>query len=93
LNARYLLDGDQPGLALKAYATALRLNPGFALQHWHRMIYAALCLVGGKGMARWYFRLRPDRRPDLKALIGDQPWPGLHQDVIETAKDALSSSK
>lgn len=40
LNARYLLDGGEPGLALKAYISALTRNPGFALEHWHRMLYA-----------------------------------------------------
>jgi hypothetical protein len=98
LNARYLLDGGLPGPALRAYGKALRLNPGFALQHWHRMIYAALYLAGGKGLARWYFRLRPDRRPVLSTLAGTIPWPGLDtssssQEEIEAAEDPLSSSR
>jgi glycosyltransferase involved in cell wall biosynthesis len=77
LNARYLLDGGLPGRALREYGRALRLNPRFALQHWHRMIYAALYFVGAKGLARWYFQLRPDRRPDLSAIPGLAGWPGL----------------
>jgi hypothetical protein len=77
LNARYLLDGDLPGRALREYGRALRLNPGFALQHWHRVIYAALSLVGAKGLARWYFQLRRDRRPDLSGIPGLAGWPGL----------------
>ena len=77
LNARYLLDGGQPGPALRAYGNALRLSPAFALQHWHRMVYAALSLVGAKGLASWYFRLRPDRRPDLSVIPGIAAWPGL----------------
>jgi hypothetical protein len=77
LNARYLLDGGQPGPALRAYARALRLSPRFALQHKHRMLYALLSLVGGKGLAGLYYRLRPDRRPDLSELPGIQTWPGL----------------
>ena len=65
LNGRYLLDGGYPGPALQAYARALWLSPGFALQHWHRMVYAALSLVGGKGLASWYYRLRRSRRPPI----------------------------
>ncbi len=68
LNARYLLDGDLPGPALRSYAHALLENPGFTLQHWHRMIYALLSLVGGKGLAKWYYRIRPDRQPDPAVL-------------------------
>lgn len=62
LNARYLLDGGYPSPALKAYARALWRNPGFALQHWHRMLYAALSLVGGEGLSAWYYRLRKSPR-------------------------------
>ena len=58
LKARYLLDGDQPGPALKAYWQATLASPGFALKHWHRMVYAGLSLVGGKGLAGWYYRLK-----------------------------------
>lgn len=58
LNARYLLDGGFPAPALRGYAQALWLSPGFALQHWHRMLYAALSLLGGKGLAEWYYRLK-----------------------------------
>lgn len=77
LNARYLLDGGQPGPALQAYGRALRLSPRFALQHKHRMLYALLSLIGGKGLAAWYYRLRPDRRPDLSRIPGIEMWPGL----------------
>jgi len=58
LNARYLLDGGFPSPALRAYAQALWLSPGFALKHWHRMLYAALSLLGGKGLAEWYYRIK-----------------------------------
>ncbi len=58
LNARYLLDGGLPGAALRAYGRALALNPGYALQHWQRMIYAILLLVGGRGLSRLVERWR-----------------------------------
>jgi hypothetical protein len=77
LNARYLLDGGQPGQALQAYGRALSLSPRFALQHKHRMLYAFMSLIGGKGLAGWYYRLRPDRRPDLSGIPGIEHWPGL----------------
>jgi len=82
LNARYLLDGDLPGPALKEYGRALLAQPGFALKHWHRMLYAGLSLLGGKDLAGkilapWYYRLRPDRRPDLSNFPALQNWPGL----------------
>ncbi len=58
LNARYLLDGGLPGPALGAYGNALVRSPGFALQHWHRMVYAVLSLAGGKNLDQVYYRMR-----------------------------------
>lgn len=77
LNARYLLDGNLPMPALKAYLQALLRDPLFALKHWHRMVYAILCLFGGQGMADWYFRLRPSHQPLLKDFPGSENWPGI----------------
>ncbi len=57
LKARYLLDGGQPGPALRAYFQALRHDPGFTLQHWHRMLYAFFSLVGLKKLDKLYYRL------------------------------------
>lgn len=72
LSARYLLDGDKPGPALLAYGRALIRNPRFALQHWHRMIYAVLSLVGGKSLANLYYRYRkPSPRPSAPPLKGN----------------------
>jgi glycosyltransferase involved in cell wall biosynthesis len=53
LNARYLLDGGMPAPALNAYVHALWLSPSFALQHWRRMVYALVCLLGGQKLASW----------------------------------------
>jgi hypothetical protein len=82
LNARYLLDGGLAGPALRAYGQAFLAQPSFALKHWHRMLYAGLSLLGGKEfagqiLASWYYRLRPDRKPDLSNLPALKSWPGL----------------
>lgn len=81
LNGRYLLDGGLPGPALQAYCRAFLAQPGFALKHWHRMLYAGLSLLAGKDLAGqiapWYYRLRPDRKPDLSNLPALECWPGL----------------
>lgn len=48
LKGRYLLDGGRPRAALRAYARALLFSPGWALRHWHRMLYAGWrALIGG----------------------------------------------
>jgi glycosyltransferase involved in cell wall biosynthesis len=57
LKARYLLDGGQPGPALRAYFQAFRHHPGFTLQHWHRIVYAILSLLGLKKLDRFYYRM------------------------------------
>lgn len=77
LNARYLLDGGMPAEALRAYGQALLEQPGFALKHWHRMLFAIFSLIGGEGMAKWYYRFRKARRPvfDFEPAIIE--WPGL----------------
>jgi hypothetical protein len=62
LQARYLLDGGEPGPALRSYGKALVRDPGYTLQHTHRMIYALLSLVGGQGLASWYYRLKASLR-------------------------------
>jgi hypothetical protein len=56
LKARYLLDGDQPAAALQAYYQAFRHHPGFTLQHWRRMLYAMISLLGLKKLDQWYYR-------------------------------------
>jgi hypothetical protein len=45
LDARYLLDGGEPRLALKAYGRVLRNYPPYVFSHWHRILYALLSLL------------------------------------------------
>src|SRR3990170_1597763 len=77
LNARYLLDGGFPGKALAAYWQATLTNPGFALRHWHRMVFALLSILGGRGLGNWYYRLRQKWLPDKIDLSGLENWPGI----------------
>lgn len=58
LQARYLLDGGLPRAALQSYVRAFWRSPVFTLQHWHRILYAILSLLGGSGLAAWYYRLK-----------------------------------
>jgi len=56
LNARYLLDGEQPAPALRSYARALVRDPGYALQHWRRMLFAVASLLVGRPLREAYLR-------------------------------------
>jgi glycosyltransferase involved in cell wall biosynthesis len=88
LQARYYLDGDQPATALRYYTRALLLSPGYALKHWHRMMYAIFCLLGAGRLAdRAYQRWLATRegklvkgsgeRSIIPNLSGLEEWPGL----------------
>jgi hypothetical protein len=55
-NARYLLDAGRPRDALRAYRQVWRYNPGFALQHAHRILFALLGLIGLGGLRRVIYR-------------------------------------
>lgn len=77
LDARYLLEGGQPGPSLRAYARALRYSPSYALRHAHRMLYALFSLAGLGGLSRLYYRLSPTPELDPTLLQGLQGWPGL----------------
>jgi hypothetical protein len=77
LHARYLLDGGLPGPALRSYARALFYRPGYALQHWLRMLYAAASLIGLERTARRLAARRGNRRPANAMEPGWYGWPGL----------------
>lgn len=57
-DARYLLEGGLSGKALTAYWRALRHDPGYALKHWYRILYALFSLLGLGGLRKWMRRNR-----------------------------------
>ena len=63
LQGRYLLDGGLYRQSLGAYGRALARDPRYTLQHSHRILYALLSLIGGRGMAGWYYRLQRRKLP------------------------------
>ena len=80
LSARYLLDGGFYSEALITYGRALITQPGYALQHWHRMLYALLCLVGGSGLDEWYYQKRRRQNLDMTVYSELNGWLGLRID-------------
>lgn len=80
LSARYLLDGGFYTEALATYGRALITQPGYALQHWHRILYALLCLVGVSGLDEWYYQKRMRKNLDLTSDSDLNDWLGLRID-------------
>jgi glycosyltransferase involved in cell wall biosynthesis len=92
LAGRYLLDSGAYARALRAYSRAFVDWPGYTLKHWHRILYAVLCLVGlGKSMDRVRERNSSRQRAELVDQLKNLPpgsfgapngrglvdWPGL----------------
>lgn len=50
LAGRYLLDGGAYAGALAAYSRAFAAWPSYTIKHWHRILYAALSLLGFGGL-------------------------------------------
>jgi glycosyltransferase involved in cell wall biosynthesis len=62
IDARYLLDGGQPGPALRSYARSLLAHPAAALPEWRRMLYAAASLLFNvEGLKQRFLRERKKR--------------------------------
>jgi glycosyltransferase involved in cell wall biosynthesis len=55
-NARYLLDGGAPLEALKAYWKVWRAYPDYAYQHWHRIFFSFISLIGLESLRRIFYR-------------------------------------
>jgi GT2 family glycosyltransferase len=58
VDARYLLDGGQPGSALKAWARALFIHPPTALARLNIFVSAILHLSGLSALREWVLQLR-----------------------------------
>jgi glycosyltransferase involved in cell wall biosynthesis len=78
LNARYLLDADQYSGSLKSYGLAIINQPGYALQHWHRILYAFWGFFGGKNYRPAYLKWRDRRKTALISGHSLENWPGLY---------------
>lgn len=61
LNAFYLLDGGQPGAALRAYWKGFWQSPAAVLPDWYRILYALLSPLGLGRMRAAFLRRRADR--------------------------------
>jgi glycosyltransferase involved in cell wall biosynthesis len=61
LNAFYLLDGGQPGAALRAYWRAFFSDPVVVLRDWRRVLFAIFCPLGLQAIRGAYLRRRQHR--------------------------------
>lgn len=69
-NARYLLDGGQARPALQAYLRSLGTHPQTALTEWHRILYAALSVVGAGRLGDVYYRAKQRKLPVSMRTMG-----------------------
>lgn len=76
LNAFYLLDGGQPGAALKAYWKGFWQSPAAVLPDWYRILYALMSPLGLGRMREAFIRRRADRVQ--RAERGEQQNDGNH---------------
>lgn len=90
INARYLLDGGQPWPALRGYVHAALTYPPHLTDFWHRLLFAALSLVGGNFLAKWYYAWKNRRPPHLNLDHSLEGWPGikLAQTAVHGGEDA-----
>jgi glycosyltransferase involved in cell wall biosynthesis len=75
ISARYLLDGGDSRNALRDYIKCLFAHPKTALPEWHRMVYAALSLVGLGGLKSLFYSSR------LKIRRSTSPF--IHRNISE----------
>ena len=77
LSGRYLLDGGEYNKALGMYAKATVTKPNFALQHWHRILYAIGCTIGLQKPADWLHQHLAPSMFKLPSNHNLEDWPGL----------------
>jgi hypothetical protein len=58
INARYLLDGEQPREAFVSYWRGLLKHPGSIMPEWHRMVFALLSMIGLSSIKKVFYRLK-----------------------------------
>lgn len=58
INARYLLDGEQPRAAFVSYWRGLLKHPGSIMPEWHRMVFALLSMIGLNGIKKVFYLLK-----------------------------------
>lgn len=63
INARYLLDADQPGKAFIGYLKGLFADPFIVLPEFHRMVYCLLAMIGLKPLKFIYLSMRRFLQP------------------------------
>ncbi len=61
LSARYLLDANQPRKAISEYWQSIKQHPGTGLKEWHRILYAALALLGFSRLRKTYLESKAKR--------------------------------
>jgi len=57
-SARYLLDAGKARPSLTSYLQSLFTHPPTALREWHRILFAALSVIGLGGLGRVYYRVK-----------------------------------
>jgi glycosyltransferase involved in cell wall biosynthesis len=72
VNGWYLVEGGQPGAALRSYGRSLVNDPAAALSDWRRILYAGLSLVGLAGLKTTFYEMRQKirrrTRPEIYAI-------------------------
>lgn len=77
ISARYLLDGGKPFQAFRNYFQAARTWPPSLKDFWHRMLFAALSIVGLGFLGDWYYRWKYNRPKNQKLNRSYENWSGI----------------
>jgi len=69
-NGRYVLDGGRAWDALKSYIRSFMANPKIALQEWHRILFAGLCIIGLGKFGDVYYQAQRKKTPVSMRAMG-----------------------